>query len=454
MTTHPSDGPEGRVRRVLPWRSEFAAMARLAAPLGLAHAAVILMSVVDTFFVGRFDATHLAGVGVGNALSHGLLVFGMGAALTLEPLIAQALGAGEPLRAVAWWRTGARLNLLLGLPLSLAALLLAWQATLFDVSEAIAAEAFSYTLWRTPGNLVFLYWLAARSVIQSQQRVQPLLWAALLANVANAAIDAALVDGIVTLGAAGAGLATSISSLVLLVVARHAVRLSQPREIGELPAAPMRRLFVLGLPVSLQLAAEFLVFSTAGVLAARIDAASGAAHQIALNCATLTFMFANGVGGAAGARIGEAVGLGDTDLARRRAGVAVLLGLAVMGASALMFALWSGPIAAVFTADHETTVQAVAATLLLIAAFFQLFDGTQVILGGILRGAGDIRVPFVVTLLAYWAVGFAVGVALAFEAELGVEGLWYGLSAGLATASIGLGLRAVVVFRRDIARLR
>ncbi len=428
-------------------------MVRVATPLALAQAAVILMSVVDTLFVGRYDATHLAGVGVGNALSHGILVFGMGIALALEPLVAQALGAGERALAFSWWRTGSRLTLIASVPLALIALGGASISQVFDVEAAIADQAFAYTLWRTPANVLFLYWLAARAVLQSQQRTRPLLLAAFLANIVNAAADALLVDGVVTLGAAGAGAATSLSTVVLFVVARRAVNLSVPVRTADTPPTSAGRLLRVGLPVSVQLAAEFLMFSTTGIVAAAIGQAEGAAHQVALNCATLTFMFASGIGGAAGARVGAAIGQGDTPLARRRAAVAVWMTLAVMGTSAVLFALFADPLAALFTAHDEPGVTELAASLLLIAALFQLFDGAQVVIAGVLRGAGDIRVPLVITIIAYWAIGFATGVALAFGADLGARGLWFGLSAGLASASIGLGWRTIALFRRDVARL-
>jgi MATE family multidrug resistance protein len=440
----------------IPTRAELGALARLAAPLAIAQAAVILMSVVDTLVVGRFDATHLAGVGVGSAVSHGVLVFGMGFALALEPLVAQALGAGEAHRAFAWWRTGARVTLLVGVPLSALALGLTAASEAFGVEAAIVDLALDYALARTPANLAFLYWIASRAFLQSQQRTRPLLIAAAVANVLNAVADVALVDGLVTLGATGAGLATSASSLILLVVAARAIALGAP--VGEAPRAAgtgvsARALLRLGAPISLQLAAEFLVFSTAGVLAAGLGAMEGAAHQVAINCATVTFMLAGGLGGAAASLVGDAVGRGDTLLARRRALAAVVLALGLMGTSAVCFALLADPLADAFTADGDPAVAGLAAELLRIAALFQLFDGAQVVLGAVLRGAGDVRVPLVMTLAAYWAVGFTVALGLAFGAGLGAVGLWLGLSAGLASASLALGLRARVVFARPIARV-
>lgn len=435
-------------------------MARLAGPLAVAQAAVILMSVVDTLVVGRFDATHLAGVGVGSAVSHGVLVFGMGFAMALEPLVAQALGAGEHARAHAWWKTGAQVTLRVALPLSVLAIGLVALAPAVGLAHDICSHALSYTLARTPANIAFLYWIASRAVLQSHQLTRPLLIAAFVANLVNAVADVLLVDGLLTLGAAGAGLATSASSLILVAVARQAISATGPEASPRSDRAgatategvSARALLRLGAPISLQLAAEFLVFSTAGLLAAGLGAVEGAAHQVAINCATFTFMLASGLGGAASSLVGDAVGRGDTRSARRRARAAVTLALGLMGTSAVGFALLADPLADAFTADAERDVAVLAADLLRVAALFQLFDGAQVVLAAVLRGAGDVRVPLFMTLIAYWGVGFVVATLLAFGAGLGALGLWLGLSAGLATASLALGLRARAVLAGAIAR--
>lgn len=431
-------------------RDELAAMAKLATPLALSQMAMMLMGVVDTAVVSRFDPVHAAGTTLANSITFGLLVFGMGLAVALEPLIAQAHGAGEHGRAWGWWRTGLRVSLMVAVPLAALALVLCALAGEIGIAPDIRDRALEHLACRTPANLLFLVWTSARSYLQSHQLAVPLLIGAAIANVANLAIDLLVVDGVVQWGAAGAGLATSVSTVALVVVL--VVAIERRRPAGPIVPGDSRLLLKLGLPLGLQLAAEFIVFSTCGVLATRLGAVEGNAHQIALHCTTLTFMAAMGVSGATAARVGEAVGMERQDLVHARARAGFLLTMMLMVGSAILFALLAGPIVDLFD-PKAPAVRAMSVQLLGIAAIFQLFDGTQVLVSGALRGVGDVRFPFVLTTLAYWGVGFPVAVALCFAAGLGLEGLWYGLTAGLGAAAIGLTARYLFVERRGVARL-
>ena len=427
-------------------------MARFATPLALAQIGTMLMGVVDTAVVSRYSAVHAAGTTLGNSLAMGLLVFGMGLAIALEPLMAQAHGAREAARAWGWWRTGLRVSLVCALPLSALAIVLCALATHVGIDPEIRDRGLEYLVARTPGNLVFLLWMTARSFLQSHQLTRPLLIGAAVANLFNLAADIALVDGIVEWGAAGAGVATSVSTVVLVLVLTRAVGTHRPPSGSEVPRGDVRLLLRLGLPLGLQLAAEFIVFSTCGILATALGAAPGNAHQIALHCTTLSFMAAVGISGATSARVGEAVGMQRPDLMRLRARAGFILTLVVMGVSALAFALVPEPIVALFS-PREHEVRVLSVQLLGIAALFQLFDGTQVLVSGALRGAGDVRFPFIVTIIGYWGVGFPVAIVLCYPAGLGLHGLWYGLTAGLAAASIGLLVRYLAIERRGVRRL-
>lgn len=433
-------------------RSELGAMRRLATPLALAQMLVMLMGVVDTAVVSRFDATHAAGATLGGSLAFGLLVFGMGLAVALEPLMAQARGAGDPARAWGWWRTGVRVTLIVAVPLSAVALVLCALADSVGISEEIRDHGLAYLAARTPANLLMLLWMAARSFLQSHQLSRPLLVSAVVANVFNLAADIALVDGLVTWGATGAGVATSISTTVLVLMLVRGVRDRRPPAGTDVPRGDARLLLRLGLPLGLQLAAEFLVFSTCGILATSLGAIEGNAHQVALHCTTLTFMAAVGISGATAARVGEAVGMRRPDLMRLRARAGFILTMALMVTTALAFALIPGPIIGLFSPASDE-VRAMSIELLAIAALFQLFDGTQVLVSGALRGAGDVRFPFVLTTIAYWGVGFPTAVGLCFSAGLGLKGLWYGLTAGLFAASVGLVWRYLAIERRGVGEL-
>jgi len=461
--------PRGGARPVsepTPWSRELRATVRLASPLVLAQASVMMMSVVDTAVVGHYARLELGAVSLGNALTFALLVFGMGFSMALEPLVAQALGAREPDRAWAWWRVGLKVSLVAGVPLTALAVGSSWLTEALGVDPVLRARATDYLLARAPSMLVYLTYMAARSVLQSHQRTRPLVIAALVANVFNLLADVVFVGGDETLvglglpplgipafGAVGAGVATSVSTLVMTAMLIYDVRLLRPAAPPPpIPGVSSRALLRIGLPLGLQLATEYLVFSSVGVLAATIDEVSAGAHQIALHCSTLTFMAAVGIGSAASARVGFSVGHDGGAGVRRAGAAALVLVTAIMTVSAVLFLLLNDPLAALF-APEEPEVRALAASLVTIAGFYQIFDGLQVVAAGALRGAGDVRLPFAITALGYWGIGFPTALLLAFEADLGAQGLWYGLTAGLGVVGFALVARFWRLSGRGIARL-
>ncbi|MCB9732836.1 MAG: MATE family efflux transporter [Deltaproteobacteria bacterium] len=441
------------MRPATAWRIEIRETTKLALPLMLAQAAVMVMGIVDTLVVGRLAPDDLGAVSLGISVGHGIMVLGLGVVMVLETLVSQALGAGDPDRAWAWWKTGVRAGLLFGAPLTAAGILLCAETPALGIDAPLAARAVEFLYARAPGFIVFLPFIAARSVLQSYGRTRSLVVAAIVANVFNAITDVLMVPGglgLPALGGVGAGLATSVSTAIMLAILLVDLRTLRPAGAATPPAkGSLGRLVRLGLPLSAQLAAEYLVFSTIGVLAAAFGKTSAAAHTIALHCSTLTFMAAIGIGGATTTRVGYAVGRGDGVGARRAGLVGMTLTLALMTSSAIVFLALHGPIAALFAPD-EPPIRVLAGELIAIAGLYQLFDGLQVVMAAALRGAGDLKRPLLITAVAYWGVGFPVAYGLAFGGGLEAPGLWYGLTAGLAAAGLALLVRFVYISGRAI----
>jgi MATE family multidrug resistance protein len=201
----------------------------------------------------------------------------------------------------------------------------------------------------------------------------------------------------------------------------------------------MWELLKLGAPSAGQMAVEIGVFATVTVLVSKLNATALAGHQIALTTVSTTFMMPLGISSAAAVRVGFALGRGDRRAASRAGWTALGLGAAVMSAAAVVLLTVPEWIARLFTPD--AAVIATAATILRVAAFFQLFDGLQIVVTGSLRGAGDTRTPMVCHFIGYWVIGLPLGAMLCFERGLGARGLWMGLSAGLI--AIGLVLTAI-----------
>ncbi len=434
----------------------------------LAQASVMIMGIVDTAIVGRCDELELAAVSLGNAVAFGILAFGSGFSLALEPLISQAVGAKDPQRAWGWWQIGVRVAVLSGLALSGIAIGVVMITPALGVETATAERAMTYLLARTPSTILYLVYLAARSVLQSYGRTRSLLVAALVANVVNVVTDMILVlgdrglaamglpeIGFEGLGALGAGLTTSLSTMVMVAWMWRDLMRFRPTTPHVTPLqarrADRRTLLTMGWPIGVQTAAEFLIFSTVGVLAARFGDAAVGAHQIALHVSTLTFMAAIGLGGAVSARVGHAIGRGAPQEVGRAGLAAGAIGMCLSTVAAVVFATVPMALVSVFAPD-KPAVLAIASELMLVAAAFQLVDGLQVVMAGALRGAGDIQWPFRLTLVSYWLLGFPSALLFAYTLDLGVNGLWYGLTIGLAAAAGSLTWRFVVVSRR--AQLR
>jgi MATE family multidrug resistance protein len=431
--------------------AELRSLLRLAAPIAFTQAGYALMGLVDTAVVGRLGAAPLGAVGVANGLFFALAVVGLGTMLGLDPLFAQAVGARDEERAreLIWqglWLSGL-VTLSLALPIAAMPLVLAPAG----VPEEIARDGRLFLWLRLPGLWPMLAFAALRSYLQASHRLRALVVATLLANVANFALDVALVFGrfgFPALGAPGSGLATSICSFLQFAVLAAAARPGARRRPRPLD---LRKALSVGIPVGLQMGAEVGVFALVGVLAGRLGARSLAAHQVAISLASFTFCAAVGVGMAGTVRVGWAIGARDTPAARRSGLTAFAGGAGVMSIAALCFWLAPGALARMLTDQQE--VISIAVPLLAVCAVFQLSDGIQGVGAGVLRGAGDTRFAFLANLLGHYAVGLPVAVLLGIKLEQGVIGLWWGLCAGLTAVAVSLLTRFVRISSREIAPL-
>jgi len=422
------------------------------------------MGLVDTAIVGRVGERALAGVALGNTLVFAIALPALGVFMALEPIAAQALGAGERVRARAANRAGLRLALFLSLPVALIAYASLALLPLLRVDEAAIPDARAYLLARLPSLLPFFVYMSAKTYQQAAGRTRAAVEAVIVANIVHAIAGWYAVHGAPSIhlpafGAAGAGLATSVSSGLLAVWMLRANR--RGGEIDALRAGEVddrnerraieKKLLRLGLPIGLQLGAEVGIFSLVALLMGRIGGRAVAAHQIAINLASFSFMGALGIAQSTSVRVGTAIGAGSTVDARRSGFAGIVLGVAVMAFWAVLFAIAPQLLARVFT--PEQPVIDAAATLIRIAALFQLADGAQVVAAGALRGAADTRWPLALNVVVHWGVGLPIGWILAFRLGLGAPGLWFGLTAGLIVIAISLIARFSILTRRTIARV-
>lgn len=436
--------------------TELRALMRLAIPLAIAQLGMQLMGAVDTAVVGRLGARELGAVGLGNALFFAISIFGIGIVMGIEPMTSQAFGAGEPLRARrAMWQ-GVWLSLIVGaaitIPLMFSPLLL----RPIGVDPDVIGPATSYTLIRAFSLVPFLLFFVLRAYLQAQSITRPMLIASVVANVFNLFADILFVFGggilpawagplrdVPAMGVPGAAVATVLCSLVQLGVLVEAVRrlpLNAARsEYRKLAPAEFRQAFRIGFPLGLQLAAEVGVFALVALLAGRLGEYELAAHQIAIQLASLTFMMALGVSSAGAVRVGRAIGARDQGATRLAGLTAFGASAGVMSVGALLFLLFPSQLASLLSDKQD--VIAAAVPLILVAAVFQLSDGAQAAGAGVLRGAADTRFAFIANLIGHWLVGLPIAIFLGFYWKGGIVGMWWGLCAGLTAVAALLFVR-------------
>jgi MATE family multidrug resistance protein len=244
------------------------------------------------------------------------------------------------------------------------------------------------------------------------------------------------------------------SFLQLWIIAAAVKRIEIPdgaTDVREPRPDDLRHAVQVGMPVGMQMGAEYGIFALVGVLAGRFGALQLAAHQTALTLISFTFTIAVGIGSAGSVRVGRAVGERNLENVRRAGLAAFAGGVGVMTCSALVF-LWF-PYALARLITNDMSVVSAAIPLLAVAAFFQLSDGIQGVGAGVLRGAGDTRFSFIANIVGHWLIGFPTALWFGFHLDLGVVGMWWGLCAGLTTVALLLFGRFLVISRRDIRPL-
>ncbi|MBM40830.1 MAG: MATE family efflux transporter [Acidobacteria bacterium] len=435
-------------------RRELGPMTRLATPVVVAEVGWVTMGLVDIAMVGRLGPAAIGAVGIGSILFIAVVVFGIGTLLGLDPLVAQAAGAGRRGDCHRWLFHGAALAVVLALPLTLVTYGVVTQLPRWGLDpevERLAAPYAGQVLWSI---LPLLLYTAFRRYLQAIEQVAPVMVALVTANLVNVAANWVLVFGHLgfpSLGINGAAWATCVSRLYMAVFLLVAILRHDRREGGGLWAASRRitasrlgTLTALGLPAAAQITLEVGVFAVVTALAGRFDPTILAAHQIVLNIASVTFMVPLGIGAAGAVRVGHGVGRRDPEGVRNAGWAALALGAVFMTLAAVLFIAVPSLLLAGFTTDPG--VVRVGVSLLFVAAWFQLFDGLQGVATGVLRGFGDTRTPMLWNLAGHWAVGLPVGAVLGFGLGWGVVGLWVGLSIGLVL----IGTVLVTVWTRRI----
>jgi MATE family multidrug resistance protein len=435
---------------------ETTATLALALPLVAGQVGQMLISVADTMMIGRLGVVPLGAATLANSLTLVPLVFGLGLLTSLPVRVSQARGAGQPLEAAEVLRHGLVLAMLFGAMVVVGFALLAPRLGWLGQPPEVTAQTPVYLMLVAVSLVPALMTAALKNHADALEHPWWPFWIMLGGVGLNVLFNWIFIFGrlgVPAMGLVGAGLATVLARLVVLIAVavwllrdRRLTRWLPTRWRLPLERVRFRALLKIGVPASLQQLAEVSAFSGGALFVGLLGTIALGAHQVALTCAATAFMVPLGLAMAVTVRVGEVIGAGHRErLARILGGAWMLIGL--FGTlTMVVFIFFGRSIAADFVANQE--VVDLAVKLLVVAGLFQLVDGFQVVCAGALRGAGDVVVPAWLCAAAYLGVGVPLGVVLMFVFHLGPVGFWYGLASGLGCAALLLGWRCYRVLLR------
>jgi MATE family multidrug resistance protein len=442
-----------------PTRADFSALLRLAGPLVLIQVGSMMMGVVDTVMVGRVSPAALASVALGHMYFFAISIFGMGVLFALDPIVSQALGARDELAVRRGLQRGLVLATLLTVPITLVLMTAEPVLRLVNQPLEVIPDAAGFVHRNALSVWPFYVFVVLRQTLQAHHRVLPIFVTVVIANLVNVGLNYIWIYGHLgfpAMGVLGSAWATMVSrwlmAALILVLGWRTLR-PYLREAAPnlLDGRPLLRMLKLGAPIGAQMVLEGGAFNVMALLMGWLGVAQVAAHQIALNLASLAFMVPLGVSSAAAIIVGHAVGRGDPEGVRRATVASLAVGAGFMLCTGGLFILAPEPLAALYTRD--AVVLSLAALLLPLAGLFQVFDGVQVVAIGLLRGLGDTRMPMVVNIIGFWCIGMPVSLWLGFGLDYGAVGLWWGLVVGLIIVAVFLIARVRQREKHGLARI-
>ncbi|SHM05210.1 MATE family efflux transporter [Mucilaginibacter sp. OK098] len=423
----------------------------LAIPVVISQVGHTLVQTSDSIIVGHFAGTvSLAAVSLANSVFIIVLVIGIGISYGSTPLIAQLNGRNDFEECGKLLSNSLFLNVVTGIILfALTALASAFLLGHLDQTPEVVRQARPFLTLLGLSIIPMLIFNTFKQFAEGLGFTKQAMLISIWGNLLNICLGIIFVKGffsITPMGIKGVGYSTLIDRCVMaLVMGIYVFRSERFKKylasfsLTRISRSRGLQILKIGAPVALQYTFEISAFSGAAILIGTIGYHEQAAHQVAINLASITYMMASGLSAAASIKSGNYFGAKDHQNLRHSAISSYHIVLLFMFVTAIIFTLGNHLLPWMYTSDKA--VITIAAQLLIIAAFFQLFDGTQVVGLGILRGMGDVNIPTVITFLAYWVIGLPVGYLLGMPLHLGVAGIWYGLVLGLMASAILLFFR-------------
>jgi len=439
---------------------EIRVLFQIGIPVVIGNLLQISMSVVDTLMAGNLSARDLAAVAVGGSLFTPVIMLGGGILMGLSPIVAQHFGRrnlqliGKSTRQALW------LSLILSIPAVFMLRNTGVVLQFMQVDPEIIPLTLGYMRAISFGVPFLFLYMALRNFNEGISVTKPAMYIGFVGLLFNIAGNYTLMFGkfgFPQLGAVGTGYASSIVMLVLFIGLLaytwgnkaykrfgifERVRLPEWKYISEL--------LRVGTPIGISMTMEVTMFAVVGLIMGSLGTLAVAAHQIALNFASVTFMLAFGLSSAITVRVGQVYGRSGMIPARFSGFSGIGVAVAFMCCTALIMYLIPGWIVSLYTSDEN--LRDIAITLIYMAAIFQVSDGLQVSGSGALRGLKDTKVPMIVNLIAYWIIGLPLGYYFGIIREWGPQGLWIGLTAGLTVAAVLHNMRFHMLTRSGLPK--
>ncbi|WP_373520199.1 MATE family efflux transporter [Aquiflexum sp.] len=439
------------------FKDNFSKTTYLAVPVMLSQLGQVLVGVADSMMVGRLGAEPLAAASLANSIFYVALMFGIGVSMAITPLVAMEDGKRNAGKISRLFNHAFVINMATGTMLFLLIVLASPLLKHLNQPKEVVIQAIPYLVIITFSLLPFMFFQTFKQLAEGLSQTKQAMYITLFCNAINVFLNWVLIYGNLgfsSMGLNGAGWATLISRVMMAVVIVYYVRKSKrykPYSLGlgikKMSFHMIARMLKIGVPTGFQFIFEVGAFSAAAIMMGWISVNALAAHQIAINLASVSYMMASGLSIAAMVRVGNQLGRNDIKSLREAGFTVFIMVTMFMSISAVIFIVFREFLPSLYIDD--TAVIQMSATLLIIAGLFQLSDGIQVVGLGALRGMADVRVPTVVTLVAYWIIGLPLGYFFAFVLGMQEVGIWYGLLIGLTVTGILLLFR----FQRLSSRL-
>ena len=422
---------------------------KLAVPISLGQLGHVMMGVIDSLMVGKVGYTSLAAASLVNGLFFLVIVLGIGMSYASTPLIAIAKGSKDQSDCGKILNHSLIVNVIFSILLMIGTFSLSYLIPHLNQSKEVVKEAIPYLQILTLSVIPFMVFQCYRQFLEGLSIPNPPMVVAISANLLNAFLNWIFIFGkfgLPAMGLAGAGIATTTTRwvmagvLMLFTLKYTRVKIYKPQfKIKPVDKILIKKLIDIGLPSGFQYLLEVGAFAFGAIMVGWISAKALAAHQIAISLASATYMMILGIASAGTIRVGDAVGKKNI-LQIRLAGFSALgLSSALMLTFAIIFILFRNVFPTYYSANKE--VIEIASVLLVIAGFFQLFDGLQATGIGILRGLTDVKIPLLISILSYWIIAIPTSYLLGFVFNYGAAGIWVGLLLGLGSLGVTLLFR-------------